>query len=115
MAAATTRVYQRSIDETFAVALKVIRDLGYKIDSIDKTNGLLRFKTGLSWKSWTGQEMSIMVTKKTAWSTEVSVAGARNRGEGLLGLLGAIQVIDWGEAKSIARTVIRRMDADLIG
>jgi hypothetical protein len=115
MAAATTRVYQRSIDETFAVALKVIQDLGYKIDSIDKTNGLLCFKTGLSWKSWAGQEMSIVVTEKTAGSTEVSLTGVRNRGEGLLGLLGAIQPYDWGEAKSIARTVIQRMDAYLLG
>ena len=61
MAKPETRKYPHPTDKLFNAALMVVRELGYKIDTIDKVNGLLNFKTGMSWKSFAGQEMSVLV------------------------------------------------------
>jgi hypothetical protein len=104
MATTEIRTYKKPIDTVFAAAQKAVRDLGYKIDSLDKSNGLLNFKTGLSWKSWAGQEMSIMMIDSGDGKVEVSVTGRRNQSGVVL------QVYDWGEAKGIAAKVLAEMD-----
>jgi len=51
MAKPITLNYAYPQDQVFNTALRAVRTLGYKIDSIDKSNSLLAFKTGMSWKS----------------------------------------------------------------
>ncbi|MCH8493429.1 MAG: hypothetical protein LAT53_09380 [Idiomarina sp.] len=101
------KTYQKSLDQAFAAAQKAVRDLSYKVDSLDKANGLLNFKTGMSWKSWAGQEMSIMVIDNSDGTVEVSVTGRRNQSGVVL------QVYDWGEAKGIAKKVFAKLDQHL--
>ena len=101
------KTYQKSLDQAFAAAQKAVRDLGYKFDALDKANGLLNFKTGMSWKSWAGQEMSIMFIDNSDGTVEVSIAGRRSQA----GIL--FQVYDWGEAKSIAKKVFKKLDQHL--
>ena len=103
MAGSETATFNNSLDQVFSSAQKAIRDLGYKVDSLDKNNGLLNFKTGLSWWSWAGQEMSVMMIDNGNSSIEVSVSGRRNQSGVVL------QITDFGEAGGIARKVIAKM------
>src|SRR3990172_7389714 len=91
MADAEVRTYNKPIDQVFVAAQKAIRDLGYKIDSLDKAAGLLNFKTGMSWKSWAGQEMSLMLLDSGSGSVEVSITGRRSQSGVIL------QIYAWGE------------------
>lgn len=92
------------MDAVFAAGQRAVRDLGYKIDAIDRANGLLNFKTGMSWSSWAGQEMSVMFVENGDGTIEVSVSGRRNQSGVVL------QVYDWGEAKKIANWVLANVD-----
>ena len=71
---------------------------------MDKANGLLNFKTGMSWKSSAGQEMSVMMIDNGDATVEVSVTGRRNQNGVVL------QVYDWGETKGIATKVFAKLD-----
>jgi hypothetical protein len=104
MSEAVTKVYKSTQAEIYSAAQRAIRDLGYKVDRLDRTNGLLTFKTGLSWKSWAGQEMSIMLIDVSSTEVEVSLSGKRNQ----TGVI--VQLYDWGEVKGIANRVLEVMD-----
>lgn len=104
MSEAVTKVYKSTQAEIYSAAQRAIRDLGYKVDRLDRTNGLLTFKTGLSWKSWAGQEMSIMLIDVSSTEVEVSISGKRNQ----TGVI--VQLYDWGEVKGIASKVLEVMD-----
>lgn len=106
MAKPETRKYPHPTDKLFNAALMVVRELGYKIDTIDKVNGLLNFKTGMSWKSFAGQEMSVLVLDNGDGTCSVDIAGKRAAG-------GPHQLIDWGEAGSIARKVFDKIEERL--
>ena len=107
MASSVTRNYTKTLDQAFAGAQKAVRDLGYKVDSLDKANGLINFKTGMSWKSFGGQEMSVMLIDNGDGTVEVSVSGRRNQ----TGVI--IQAFDWGEAGGIANKLLAKMDEHL--
>jgi len=108
MSEAVTKVYKSTQAEIFSAAQRAIRDLGYKVDRLDRTNGLLTFKTGLSWKSWAGQEMSIMLIDLSSTEVEVSLSGKRNQ----TGVI--VQLYDWGEVNGIANKVLEVMDEYLV-
>ena len=104
MAKPITRVYVHSQNWLFNAALQAVRTLGYKIDSIDKVNGFLSFKTGLSMKSWAGQEMSILIMDNGDGTRMVDISGKRSQ-SGVV-----IQIYDWGEAAGIAKKIFAKMD-----
>jgi hypothetical protein len=89
--------------DAFSAAQKSIRNLSYKVDSLDRQNGLITFKTGMSAKSWAGQEMSLMLIDNGDGSIEVSITGRRNQ----TGVV--IQLADWGEADSIVAQILGEM------
>jgi hypothetical protein len=103
MASSETKTYTKTFDQVFAAAQKSVRDLGYKVDSLDKANGLISFKTGMSWKSFSGQEMSVMLIDNGDGSIEASISGKRNQA-------GVFQATDWGEASGIAKKTLAKMD-----
>jgi len=78
MARPITHDYSLTNEKVFNTALQSVRKLGYKISSIDKNNGLLQFKTQMSWKSWAGQDMSILVLDNGNGTCTLDIAGARN-------------------------------------
>ena len=92
------------MDAVFVACQRAVRDLGYKIDVIDRANGLLNFKTGMSWSSWAGQEMSVTFMDNGNGTIEVSVSGRRSQSGVVL------QVYDWGESKKIAKKVLAKVD-----
>jgi len=104
MAQPITRDYSTAHDQVFNAALQSVRKLGYKISSIDKTNGLLQFKTQMSWRSWAGQDISILVLDNEQGTCTVDITGARNS-SGVF-----TQAYDWGEVSSIGDKVIKEMD-----
>ena len=99
-----TRDYSSPYERVFNASLQAVRKLGYKISGIDKTNGLLQFKTQMSWKSWAGQDMSILVIDNGNKTCTVDITGARNP-SGVF-----TQAYDWGEAAGIANKVFKEMD-----
>ena len=101
-----TRTYPHPQAKIFNAAMKVVRDLGYKIDSIDKANGLLNFKTGMSWKSFSGQEMSILILDNGDGTCSVDIAGKRAAG-------GFPQMIDWGEVSSLSSALFTKIEQQL--
>lgn len=104
MAKPITRVYAHSQNWLFNASLQAVRTLGYKIDSIDKVNGFLSFKTGLTMKSWAGQEMSILIVDNGDGTRTVDISGRRSQ-SGVV-----IQIYDWGEAAGIAKKIFAKMD-----
>jgi hypothetical protein len=98
-----TRNFAKPMETVFTAAVKAVRDLGYKIDSLDKANGLINFKTGMSWKSWAGQEMSVLLLDEGGGTCSVDIAGKRSQ----TGVI--LQVADWGEKASIAKKVFEAM------
>jgi hypothetical protein len=104
MAEPITHEYSFPSDQAFNIALQAVRRLGCKISSIDKVNGLLQFKTQMSWKSWAGQDMSILVLDNGNGTCTVDITGTRNA-SGLF-----VQAYDWGEAGGIAKQVFAEMD-----
>jgi hypothetical protein len=97
------KTYKLKKDTLFQVALQAIKELGYRFDRIDKDSGLICFETGLSWKSWAGQRMSILIMGEGDVA-EISISGVRKQ----TGVI--VQLYDWGEAKSIAYKVLNKID-----
>ena len=87
----------------YDTVLRSVSGLGYKVDFVDRASGLLTFKTGMSWRSWQGQEMSVVVVPLSESTARLQVTARR---------LGT-QLIDWGEGSAIARRVLEAVDSDL--
>jgi len=98
-----SKMYEIRKDLLFDFALQTIKELGYKFNGIDKNSGLITFETGLSWKSWAGQQISVMILEHGN-SAEISISGVRKQ----TGVI--VQLYDWGEAKSIANKIIQKID-----
>ena len=98
--------YGQKADVVFAAAKIAVCVCGYKIDSVDKPNGLITFKTGLSWKSWAGQEVSIVIGELQDGNVEVVVTGWRIQSV-------LFQLFDWDEVTGIANRVLSEMSDEL--
>ncbi len=103
MAKPISRTYPLTREQVFDKALAAATKLKYRIADTDKANGLIRFKTAMSWLSWTGQDMSISILDNGNGTCTVNISGVRNPS-------GFIQVTDWGEAGMVARKVFDEMD-----
>ena len=101
-----TRNYSLPFDQVFNKAQTAVGKLGYKIYNIDKAKGLIQFKTPMSWFSWTGQDMSIVIKDSGNGTIMVDISGVRNTA-------GFMQVYDWGEPGMIAKNVFSRMDKEI--
>jgi hypothetical protein len=89
------------VNKVVDATLRTLTQLQYKIDSVDRQNGIINFKTGMSIWSW-GQELSILVTEIGANDSKVDF-GNRLR-------LGAV---DWGEASRLRTKLIGLIDQNL--
>jgi len=87
---------------TKAVTAAVAR-AGYTLKCVDKENGLVTFETGMSMKSWNGQSMSVHIMEVSEKVSQVTVGGKRNAHGAQM------QVYDWGEASSIAATLVEHI------
>jgi hypothetical protein len=103
MPTSVTRTYSLPYEQVFNKAETAVGKLGYKVYNVDKTKGLIQFKTPMSLFSWTGQDMSIAIKDNGNGTFLVDISGVRNPA-------GFMQVYDWGEPGMIAKKVFSWMD-----
>ena len=95
--------FRSSASALFDVVLRSVSALGYKVDFVDRPSGLLTFKSGMSMKSWKGQEMSVVIVPLGEDTARLQIT-ARRMG---------VQLFDWGEGGTIARRVLQAVDSEL--
>ena len=100
------------IEQTFAASSQqvwealrqTIADLRYKDVSENASAGTIEFRTGLSWSSWRGQQMTATVRETSPGRTTLSLTG---------GVALKVQLTSWGEKKRIAEKVIQSTEQRL--
>jgi hypothetical protein len=104
MAAKTVeRRYRCSPGRLYAAALRTVTEMGYSIINSDATSGTLSFRTGMSMRSWQGQEMTATIFDDEGIAK--IVVGGRRATHG-----SQLQVGDLGEARTIALKLLGRLD-----
>lgn len=94
-----TRVYRTAKDELFEALLRIVSDLGHRLQNANKDAGLVVFKTRSTVTMPSGYEGSIVVIPGPKGSCEVRIT---------MGYKG--QLWDWGEGQKIARTIFKELD-----
>ncbi len=86
------------------LAMRAIQDLGWKLDNVNETMGMVTFETGMTWGSWSGVSCSLSIEEVSANEFRVTGTGKQNvRGGQLLALdLG-------GEAQGKVKRAINKM------
>ena len=100
------------IEQTFAAQAPVVweavretvADLRYKDVNENPQAGTIEFRTGLSWSSWRGQQMTATVRPAGPDATVLSLEG---------GLALKVQATSWGEKKRIAKKVVSGVEQRL--
>jgi hypothetical protein len=87
----------------YLATVRAVTESGYSIINSDSDTGTLSFRTGMSMKSWQGQEMTATVLTASRDAAKIVIGGKRvTRGYQL-------QVYDWGEAAKIAIKLLDRL------
>lgn len=87
---------QREVfDIVFRCVVQAVRDIGYAVQGVDKQNGMIAFKTGMSWWSF-GQDIQFVVVDEGNSTCAVDMT---NSYQGL---------IDWGEGNRIGQRIVNR-------
>lgn len=91
-----------SPERVFDAAIQAIAQLGYRVIGVDEAKGELSFNSGRSWRTWAGQDVTVMIVDRGDGSTHVvldgSTASLNNRwytGEG--------QTYSYGEKAIVAK------------
>ncbi len=74
--------------------IRAINNIGYDVDNFNEQSGLITFHTGRSWRTWAGQDLSVLILERGPSQREVVVDGEKRW---------PLQIWDWGEVKSIAK------------
>jgi hypothetical protein len=107
------RIYRIPRDRVFAAVLRAVAELSYAITHSDNASGVVSFNTGLSMRSWGGQNVTIALEALDRETTRVVLGGkAAQAGNPFTG--GAGQLYTFGELKAIGRNVFARLEAILL-
>jgi hypothetical protein len=101
------QTYNASADRTYAAVLRTASEMDYSIGNSDAVSKTVSFNTGMSMKSWAGQDMSVTVFDDGASHSRVVIGGKRAQ-RGNFG--GGGQLFDWGEKKKLAASFLERLD-----
>jgi GYF domain 2 len=82
-------------DIVFRCVVQAVRDIGYAVQGMDKRNGMVAFKTGISWSSF-GQDIQLVVVDQGDSTCSIDLT---NSFQGLT---------DWGEGKRIGQKIVQR-------
>jgi hypothetical protein len=84
--------------------MRAVQELGWKLDQVNESLGMVTFQTGMSWGSWSGVSCSLNIEEVSPNTFRVKGTGKQNvRGGQLFALdLG-------GEAQGRARKAIDKM------
>jgi hypothetical protein len=98
------RTYAANGEQVWEALRQAIANLKYKDVREDLGTGTIEFRTGLSFWSWRGQQMTATVREAGPDATQLSIAG---------GVALKVQVTSWGEFKRIANKVLAQVDQTL--
>lgn len=100
--------FPAAADEVFTALQHVAQDVGKTVEGVDPATRTIYFNTGLSWSSWTGQNVTASVLDDPSGGSLVRIeAKLAKRG------MSSVQMIDWGESKRIAGKVIKGLHRQL--
>jgi hypothetical protein len=88
-------------DETFGALRAAVEQLGYRMRSLDAEKRTIIFSTGMSLKTWAGQNFSAVVRDSVDGASEVCLVGETSQSG-----LGALQSVSWGETEQLANRVL---------
>jgi hypothetical protein len=107
--ASETRSFRASEKRLYASALRAISFLGYSIQHTDGAARLVSFNTGISMRSWAGQDMTATVIAGVDGMNDIAVGGRRAQRSAF----GSPQVYDWGERSKITRQFFEALERAL--
>lgn len=82
-------------DIVFRCVVQAVRDIGYAVQGIDKQNGMIAFKTGISWWSF-GQDIQLVVVDEGDSTCSIDMTNSYQA------------LTDWGEGKRIGQKIVKR-------
>jgi hypothetical protein len=93
-------------DQLYALAMDAIMKLGYTVTQQSKLDGFINFKTGITWTSFSGLEVGVIITDTAANGSRISFGGgtAANAGNR------SGQLVVFGGAKGPAKKVTAIID-----
>ena len=97
-----------SVARLYTAAVRAASEMGYSITNSDTDAATVSWRTGMSWKSWQGQDMTATVFPEPPNGAKLIVGGRRATAGR------QVQVYDWGEARSVARKFLAKLQ-DVIG
>src|SRR5262245_3760010 len=98
--------YDVPVDQLHAAVLAAVAAQGrWTLQADEGPGAAVRFNTGLSVWSWSGQDMAAVTTADGAGSTLTIGGQVAQRG------LGSLQLVSWGEAGRIAKKLKQAVDA----
>jgi hypothetical protein len=107
------RRYLAPRERVFGAVLRAVGELSYTITHSDRASGVVSFNTGISLRSWGGQNATATVEALSAETSRVVVGGrASQAGNPFSG--GGGQIYTFGELKSVAGKFFRKVEAILI-
>ena len=71
-------VFRGTMPLMVKLAVKAVQTVGYKLDNVSETVGLVTFETGMSWGSWGGVAASLTIEEVGSDLFRVSGAGKQN-------------------------------------
>jgi len=104
MSKSIVRNYSTSFEDAFTACVQVVQKFGYKAIQMDKANGVITFKTGMSIWTYQGQDMSIVILDSGNGVANVSIAGKMHK-SGI-----NPQIFDWGEGEKIGKKIAAELD-----
>jgi hypothetical protein len=103
-----THHYDVPVERLHQAVLAAVAGRGrWKLQEDEGPGGAVRFNTGLSLWSWSGQDMAAVTTPADGGSTLIIGGQVAQRG------LGKVQQVSWGEAGRIATKLKHGVDAAL--
>jgi len=96
--------YPAAAAQVWDALQRTIAEFGYKDVREDPVAGTIEFRTGMSWWSWQGQQMTASVREAGSGSAQLSLTG---------GVALKVQVTSWGEKKRIAKKVLADVERKL--
>jgi hypothetical protein len=106
MAKAEERTYEAAPDRVYSAAIKAIADLGYSVRSSDSPSRIVSFNTGMSWRSWSGQDMTVSVIEQAGGTRVTLTGGLAKKGTVITGG----QLVAWGEKGTVSRRFLEALD-----
>jgi hypothetical protein len=82
-------------DIVFRCVLQAVRDIGYAVQGVDKENGMIAFKTGISWWSF-GQDIQLVVVDEGDSTCSIDMTNSYQA------------LTDWGEGNRIGQKILTR-------